>query len=54
MAEALAEERFLARLLFIFAFLATVLCAAGAYGLVSYATEGSTHEFGVRVALGAQ
>jgi predicted permease len=53
-ARTLAEERFVARLLFIFAFLATVLCAAGVYGLVSYVTETSTHEFGVRVALGAQ
>jgi putative ABC transport system permease protein len=50
----LAEERFVARLLFIFAFLAVVLSAAGVYGLVSYATEASTHEFGVRIALGAQ
>jgi predicted permease len=53
-ARTLVEERFLARLLFIFAFLATVLCAAGVYGLVSYTTKGSTHEFGVRIALGAQ
>jgi predicted permease len=53
-ARTLAEERFLARLIFIFAFLATVLCAAGVYGLVSYATEGSTHEFGIRRALGAK
>jgi predicted permease len=50
----LAEERFLARLLFIFAFLATFLCAAGVYGLVSYTTERLTHEFGIRFALGAQ
>jgi putative ABC transport system permease protein len=50
----LTDERFLARLLFIFAFLATLLCAAGVYGLVSYATKGSTREFGIRIALGAQ
>jgi putative ABC transport system permease protein len=53
-ARTLVEERFLARLLFIFALLATVLCTAGVYGLVSYAAEGFTHEFGVRIALGAQ
>ena len=53
-ARTLVEERFLARVLFIFAFLATALCAAGVYGLVSYATEGSTNEFGIRIALGAQ
>jgi len=53
-ARTLVEERFLARLLFVFSFLATVLCAAGVYGLASYTTKGTTHEFGVRVALGAQ
>jgi len=53
-ARTLVEERFLARLLFIFSFLATALCAAGVYGLVSYATESLTNEFGVRIALGAQ
>jgi putative ABC transport system permease protein len=53
-ARTLVEERFLARLLFIFALLATLLCAAGIYGLVSYAADCSTHEFGVRIALGAQ
>ncbi len=53
-ARTLVEERFIARLLFIFAFLATVLCAAGVYGLVSYTTEGSMREFGIRIALGAQ
>src|SRR6266403_2838915 len=53
-ARTLVEERFLARWLVIFAFLATVLCAAGVYGLISYTTKGTTHEFGVRIALGAQ
>jgi len=50
----LAEQRFLAQLLVIFALLATVLCAAGVYGLVSYTTERSIRELGIRVALGAQ
>ncbi len=53
-ARTLPEERFLARLLVIFAVLDTILCAAGVYGLVSYTTEGSTREFGVRMALGAR
>ena len=53
-ASTLAEERFLARLLLAFAFLATVLSAAGVYGLVSYTTERSMHEFGIRMALGAR
>ncbi|MGH9775808.1 MAG: ABC transporter permease [Candidatus Acidiferrales bacterium] len=49
-----SEERLLARLLFVFASLATVLSAAGVYGLVSFATQRTTHEIGVRMALGAQ
>jgi predicted permease len=53
-ASTLAEERFLARLLLAFAFLATILSAAGVYGLVSYTTERSMHEFGIRMALGAR
>jgi putative ABC transport system permease protein len=53
-ASTLAEERFLARLLLAFAFLATILSAAGVYGLVSYTTERSLHEFGIRMALGAR
>ena len=53
-ATTLAEQRFLAQLLYFFAFLATVLSAAGVYGLISYTTQRSTHEFGIRIALGAQ
>jgi predicted permease len=53
-ASTFAEERFLARLLLAFAFLATILSAAGVYGLVSYTTERSMHEFGIRMALGAR
>ncbi|MGH9738672.1 MAG: ADOP family duplicated permease [Candidatus Acidiferrales bacterium] len=50
----LVEQRFLAQLLIVFGLLAIVLCAAGVYGLVSYTTERSIREFGIRVALGAQ
>ncbi|HMD86416.1 MAG TPA: ABC transporter permease [Terriglobia bacterium] len=53
-ASTFAEERFLARLLLAFALLATILSAAGVYGLVSYTTERSMHEFGIRMALGAR
>jgi putative ABC transport system permease protein len=48
------EACFLAQLLYFFAVLATILSAAGVYGLISYTTQRSTHEFGVRIALGAQ
>jgi putative ABC transport system permease protein len=53
-ATTLVEQRFLAQLLVAFALLAFALCAAGMYGLVSYTTEQSVREFGIRVALGAQ
>ena len=52
-ATTVADDRFLARLLLIFAGLATVLSVAGVYGLVSYTTERATREFGIRIALGA-
>jgi putative ABC transport system permease protein len=48
------EEKFLARLLLVFALVAVVLAAAGVFGLISYSTERATHDFGVRMALGAR
>ncbi len=48
------EQRFLARVLLIFAALATLLCAAGVYAQASYATTALTRDFGIRMALGAQ
>ena len=53
-ATTIAEDRFLARLLLTFALLATMLSAAGVYGLVSYTTQRATREVGIRMALGAQ
>lgn len=53
-ATTLGQERFLARLLLIFALVAVTLAAAGVFGLMSYSTERATHDFGIRIALGAQ
>lgn len=48
-----APPRFSALILGILASLALVLAMAGVYGLISYVVEKSTHEIGIRVALGA-
>ena len=53
-AGALGQEKFLARLLLVFALVAIILAAAGVFGLMAYSTERGTHDFGVRMALGAQ
>ncbi|HYX52842.1 MAG TPA: ABC transporter permease [Candidatus Limnocylindrales bacterium] len=50
----LGEEKFLARLLIVFTCVAVVLAAAGLFGLMAYTTARATHEFGLRMALGAQ
>jgi putative ABC transport system permease protein len=50
----MAEERFMARLLLVFAGIAVILAAAGVFGLIAYNTERATPDFGIRLALGAQ